>query len=439
MAPIWLEGLVSSSATQLFGRQVNTASSNSTSASGFQATQWQNPQDILSILLLLGPDVVQRAIAQLAGRGITPVAFSFGWVAYAVGALLSSFGDGRLMPGSETTLTVIDTNSGHGRDTRNWVLGRLLRDFNNRLDEEMKDEQLHISSEANDNEKLVPADSGKGEGKGGGKPFEGLRVTMFEVEDEPPTPHGVPTLDWVWCSGFAVIVVQLGIAAVPWGINGQWNTFLVTAAGNLLALIGGSLPQWRKEKWACPKKGGDTTTITEGNGSRSAIVILRKKHVGLKFEVLARGTRVAPATLLTRIATPVLAAFWILLLITVAGMKQGTCFQLLTLDTPDLLSIGLLGSIQNLIAAGVRRSPAALGIHIKEVETIRARYVAETLKKVEEKYPLVGTSLLNVFFPGSMRVSEQKQEEIAFWRAALDARYKENKHGIRLDCLPPAL
>ena len=55
------------------------------------AAQWQNPEDILSILLLLGPDVVQRATAQLAGRAITPVAFSFGWVAYAISALLSSF------------------------------------------------------------------------------------------------------------------------------------------------------------------------------------------------------------------------------------------------------------------------------------------------------------------------------------------------------------
>ena len=167
---------------------------------------------------------------------------------------------------------------------------------------------------------------------------KGPRVTVFEVEDNPPTEHGVPTLDWVWYSGFAVIVIQLGIAAVPWGVNGQWNTFLVTAAGNLFALIGGSLPQWRSEKWACPKKGGDITTITEGNGSRSAIVILRKKGVDLKFEVLARGTRLAPATLLTRIVTSVLAVLWILLLITVAGIKQNTWCKFLPFNIFSSLS-----------------------------------------------------------------------------------------------------
>lgn len=62
------------------------------SASDSLAVQWQNPADFLSVVLLIGPDVIQRAIAQMAGRAITPVAFSFGWVTYAVSALLSSFG-----------------------------------------------------------------------------------------------------------------------------------------------------------------------------------------------------------------------------------------------------------------------------------------------------------------------------------------------------------
>jgi hypothetical protein len=70
----------------------NNDNINLNTVSGVLAAQWSNPSDILSILLLLGPDVVQRAVAQQAGRVITPVAFSFGWVAYAVSALLSAFG-----------------------------------------------------------------------------------------------------------------------------------------------------------------------------------------------------------------------------------------------------------------------------------------------------------------------------------------------------------
>ena len=54
--------------------------------------QWNNPSDILSLLLLLGPDVIQRALAQLVGRRVTPVAFSFGWAAYSISALFSAIG-----------------------------------------------------------------------------------------------------------------------------------------------------------------------------------------------------------------------------------------------------------------------------------------------------------------------------------------------------------
>lgn len=55
--------------------------------------QWENPSDILSVLLLLGPETIQGAVAQLAGRTITPVSFSFGWAAYAAKALLSVNGN----------------------------------------------------------------------------------------------------------------------------------------------------------------------------------------------------------------------------------------------------------------------------------------------------------------------------------------------------------
>jgi hypothetical protein len=55
--------------------------------------QWINPGEILFLLFLIGADIIQKAIAQLAGRtvkpfaskapeiAVTPVAFSFGWVA----------------------------------------------------------------------------------------------------------------------------------------------------------------------------------------------------------------------------------------------------------------------------------------------------------------------------------------------------------------------
>jgi hypothetical protein len=40
--------------------------------------QWKDPSDVFSVLLILGGDVVGRALAQLTGSPVTPVAFSFG-------------------------------------------------------------------------------------------------------------------------------------------------------------------------------------------------------------------------------------------------------------------------------------------------------------------------------------------------------------------------
>lgn len=46
--------------------------------SGEFSNQWTHPTDVFSVLLILGGDIVHRALAQLAGSKVTPVAFSFG-------------------------------------------------------------------------------------------------------------------------------------------------------------------------------------------------------------------------------------------------------------------------------------------------------------------------------------------------------------------------
>lgn len=40
--------------------------------------QWSKPSDAFSVLLILGGDVIGRALAQLTGSGFAPVTFSFG-------------------------------------------------------------------------------------------------------------------------------------------------------------------------------------------------------------------------------------------------------------------------------------------------------------------------------------------------------------------------
>lgn len=230
------------------------------------------------------------------------------------------------MPDADmTNTTVIGSVSSHSRGTKTWVLGRFLRDEDNRVDDEMKQEQNHVPPAATEEIHKGPPPAYQDPKVTNPPPeWEALRVTVYQVDDNPPVPHGVPTLDAVWFSGLVVILVQLVVSIVPWIVSGDWGIFLVTIAGTTLALLNGSLPQWREEKWACKKAGGATVTITQGNGSRHAIVILGKKGVGLDLEILAMGTRTASPSLFTRVASAILALLWIVLLIIVAGLNENS-------------------------------------------------------------------------------------------------------------------
>jgi hypothetical protein len=97
----------------------------------------------------------------------------------------------------------------------------------------------------------------------------------------------------------------------------------------------------------------------------------------------------------------------------------------------DLLIIGLIGSVHNLHAAGFVRSAGAQGLHLIHEETIRDVRVATVLRQVEERYPLVVPSLIDVFFPGGLRV--KTDEEHIFWRNALRMRTGPSQHGTRVD------
>ncbi len=140
------------------------------------------------------------------------------------------------MPDADIDGTVVvDAETGHSRTTKTWVLGRLLRDADDKLDKSMKNEMAHVSPETEEEIHDPAVQSGEHSLGPPKQPWEALRVTVYEVDPEPPRPHGVPTLDWVWYSGFVVILIQLIIAMLAWILDGNWGDFLITASGNLLA------------------------------------------------------------------------------------------------------------------------------------------------------------------------------------------------------------
>ncbi|KAL9089709.1 MAG: hypothetical protein Q9159_002356 [Coniocarpon cinnabarinum] len=371
--------------------------------------QWSNPSDVFSVLLLLGGDVVSRALAQLAGGSVTPVTFSFGvskspqlllmwvflltqegWVAYSVAAIVSCVGENRLMPdGPDCQSIVIHGKSGYVRQNTSWILGRVLRDYDHWMPPQAR-EQL---------ERFVSRKPRDKQASGVVVARAGLFVSVFRASGKKIA--GEPERDLVWLSGIIVGIFQLGIACIPFGLYGDWSIFLITAFGIILCFATGALPQWREEKWNCRRNSDHNYILTRGNGAQHAIVVLGGGH-GLNFEDLASSDAYSDssASWLTRLSLLILAGFWIALLIFASGLQQNTWF---------LLAVGGLGIIHNATVAGAPRRPENFGIHLEAESFIGGPKVMPVLMDTERRYPHVGRSMLQTFFPGKLWAEEEQE------------------------------
>lgn len=360
-------------------------------------TTWREPSDVLSILLIIGGDVVLKSLAQLSGRKLVPVAFSFGWVAYSFNTLMAVVGDGRLMPPPDYPAKVINAANGFTRESRSWVISRLLRDFEHPLPSNV-----------------------------------GLSVTVFQAVHHRLA--GTPSIDWCWLSGLGTIFVQIALASIPCALYDDWSILLVTVAGTVLALATGSLPQWKFEKWACRTRTKKVLSIMGGPGTRHVMVILGRGH-GLDLEDLAAAEsprlirrhttsqgqpifNLPFAYWVTHTLCLLLAIAWLLFLITVTSLKQNTWY---------LLAVGGLGMLQNVVVAGARRNMATSGIHLDVVEVINGGKVMDTLMDLDQAYPKVGRSLLSEFFPCAEGLTDA---EVKWWdgqRSEYDALRAEKR------------
>ncbi|KAJ5733528.1 hypothetical protein N7493_002314 [Penicillium malachiteum] len=372
----------------LFQRASATIQQNEPPAIEFSA-QWKNPSDVFSVLLILGGDVINRALAQLAGSGICPVAFSFGWVAYAISAVSAAVGENRLMPEPDCTCKVINAKSRYERENTSWIIGRVVRDF-----ESWRDPKIGKALDAMLEQKWIEnKQRAESENPGSGlaipKPSQGgLCVSIYQAGDPEPGHQG---RDMAYWSGLAVAVLQLAIAAIPCGIWGRLGHYL---------------------------DHDKTFVLVRGNGSQHAIVI-RCHGRGLDLEDLAAGPLNVDVhtTTSTRVTVVALAFLWIALLITASGIQENTWF---------LLAVGGLGILQNLFAAGQARDPAAFGMPLIFENVIVETKAMNTLYKVEEEYPGVGRSMVDTFFPGHLRPEEKKMWEM--YEAAAAASKRLSNH-----------
>lgn len=315
-----------------------------------------------------------------------------GWVAYSIAALVSAVGENRLMPPDpDCRCKVIGGKTGHARDNSSWILGRIVRDIGYWTDGRVREKVNEVLEE-----KFVKM---KKKDAGAAKPLiAGLVVSVYE----PSTtiPAGTVARDASFWVGLPTIALQLAVASIACGVYGDWGTLLITLSGTALSLATGLLPQWKREKWACRRGARHDYILTRGNGSQHAILV-RGNGRGLNLEDLGSGqvNTVAAAGLATRATLGVLAALWILLLITAAGLQRQTWF---------LLAVGAIGILHNVYVAGAPRRPESFGVPLDFVEVLGSASVMGALQEVEVRYAGVGRAMLQEFFPGPIPEAEER-------------------------------
>ncbi|OJD33150.1 uncharacterized protein BKCO1_3300050 [Diplodia corticola] len=397
----------------------------------------RNPHDLLPFLLLLGGEVVQKALAQATGRGqLAPVCFSFGWASYAFVAAVQLLGDGRLMPAAEVPCKVYNMRSAYARANRNWVVGRLLRD--NELFMARQRERLDVQA---------------GRDRGG-QLGRALRIAIYEPagggggsgdRDRAPL-KGAGAPPYARVSHLGVTAAQCAVAVVPWVRGGDWLPFVVTAVGTGLAAGMGLLPQWRAEKLPEERTNRKTFAVTAGNGSKDIMII---RNLGLSYDLEDLSTFESPRLSrawqqcglfrndvggepfvrtfnglpldfwFTRIVCFSLAVGWLVLLLLVAGMKRNSWY---------LFVVAALGMMQNIYVAGCSVHPEMQLIPLILRDQILGNKVMDALMDLEvtlERDPLFGEvereaivePLIKEYFPGRLR---KDNGEIEWWAGHRD-------------------
>lgn len=212
-----------------------------------------------------------------------------------------------MTPSPDFPAQLISAKFSHVRENKSWVIGRLLRDL------ELSRAEAGLF-ETDNNEQNEP-----------------FKIEIFSIDQN--ATQGEIKRDLVWYSGFFVILIQIVVAIVPIITKRNWAPIIITAGGTLLALLQGAIPQWKKEKWAWARKGGDTVSITQGNGSRYVMVILGEEHPltqgsgrykAPNLEMLAAGSQRLKVSLISRASSVMLAVLWVILLISVTGLEEDT-------------------------------------------------------------------------------------------------------------------
>ncbi|KAI1273771.1 hypothetical protein F5Y07DRAFT_391026 [Xylaria sp. FL0933] len=297
-----------------------------------------NPGGVATVLMIIGGDIVQKALAQTTGCLYTPVCFSFRWVAYAFIALVGVLGDGKLLPPPDYAIKVFNLGSGYCRDNKNWILGRIFRDI-----------ETYMSREEP-------------------MPYGGIRISVWEATENlhRHTQHSQ--------SSIANFALASG--------NGSKDVVIILGKGSCLD----------KKPLATGNRGNSLYMTNQASfqspGRVRPVYYLIIDRTGNRMTSARVIWGLPSGFWITLCICVVQSLAWLVILIT-AALAENTWFPILA---------GVIGTFQNACLAAIERPPKRRNLPLQHVETIMRQKFMDGLMDLEVGYGC-GSRLVCEFLP----------------------------------------
>ena len=222
------------------------------------------------------------------------------------------------------------------------------------------------------------------------------KFSVFVYEALPGA--GKASHDFITWAGLFVAWVQIMASTVPAISDNDFNTFCLTLFATSLTFSQAFLPQWSDEVRNCRKDSKKTIVLTAGNRRGDALVIIGNSH-GLDLEDMAAASHTGSFTPSSPRDRRMSRMGWSAVSLSIILMALVLIPTIFATSAWYLFYIAGIGFIYNLTIAHYPRHPSTHGLHLAYKETIAADSVMETLVIAETKYPRLGLSMVNVFYP----------------------------------------
>lgn len=298
------------------------------------------PRCLLAILMCINPEFLHRILRHWFGLHFQPIAYSFGWVAYAFKNIAMTLSGNSILQSDYSTVVV-------NRSPR-CILVRIVDVF--------------YGKRSNTFGKYIV--------------FTFTKPSVY-LEDGP-------FAEGVFKRSVLLAVIQSSLSALLWIYHGDLSTCLISVLGILLAFITNEvLPRCRAQKYENPCK-RNTVYQTRGYNTQYTIGFFGEKSLS-NCEL---PNLLSPA--ITDCFAFLLAVFW----------TTHVYILLIINERPlHLLLIGCFGTVYNIIASRPPQLVEMLRPALKFVDLFECS-PADALKQLESSCPGASAALRDTIFPG---------------------------------------